>query len=268
MLPHPPNIFTFNAYQHVFRNDLDQASLHLRRPYYPFQELAEIEVLAADPSFNVLCEPEGDVRGNGFSCLQAFTSMEEALSIVMDMVSLTSHLEAWCQQTLANPNHSCLISRRNALQHRLLSLPPALTSKVAGSDVPSSLYECCRLTTMLYSAVVIFPNPPSSGCLQRLVLSIKSVLEEIQLKELYGPRAKLYIWALFLTGVAANGTRERSWFVTRLRGLVLLEHIHCWLDMKDLVVSFLWMDSVCDDGGMELWNEIIRGFEIGIMDFQ
>jgi hypothetical protein len=233
--------------------------LHLRKPYHPFYEIPEIVLLAEDPSINVLVEPIGDHRGNEFRPLVKLGLTEEALAIMIDMVNITAVMEAFSMQTLKNPSIIPLITRRNEIVHRLLSLIPGCELV---QSPESSLYECCRLAALIYALAGIYPIPTSTGTCRKLVLQFQSAMEEVRLKELYGCGAKFYIWALFLAGVAAERMPQRLWFVKRLKGLLLTENISRWSEVKHLAMSFLWMSSVCDEGGMNLWDDVAEGLRV------
>jgi hypothetical protein len=222
--------------------------LNLRKPYFPFYETPAVSLLAEDPFNNVLSTPIDNSRGRGFLGLLNFGLTAEALIVMREMVDLSVVMEAYCQQSLINPNLVALISRRNAIHHRLLSLPSGAT-----------LYECCRLAALIYSTAVLFPLPLSSGCPRKLVLQIQSVMEGVPLRGLYGCGGKFYIWVLFMAGIWAEKMPERPWFIGRLRSLLELEGVFRWNELKSVVMSFLWVSSVCNEGGMNLWDDVACG---------
>jgi hypothetical protein len=113
---------------------------------------------------------------------------------------------------------------------------------------------------LIYANAALFVFPPSTGYPQQLVLRIRSVLEYICLERLDESEVKFFIWVYFLAGIGAENTPERLWFVERLRRLLLMEGILRWSEIKSVVMSFLWVGSVCDEGGMNLWDEVARGF--------
>jgi hypothetical protein len=232
--------------------------LNLRKPFYEFYDVPAVRCLAEDPSLNVLSSPIEDSRGRGFPGLLSLGLTEEALMIVLDMINLTVVMEAYCEHTLINPNLLGLISRRNEIHHRLLSLPPGtmLEESFGKSFI---LYECCRLASLAYATAALFTLPLSTGCPRRLVLQIQSVVEGVQLEGLYGCGGKFYIWVLFLTGIWAERMPERQWFIERLRRLLELEGVYRWNELKSVVMSFLWMSSICDEGGMNLWDDVSPG---------
>jgi hypothetical protein len=240
--------------QPPFSNDLREAAWNLRKPLYEFYDLPAVRLLAEDPSLNVLTAPISTSRGRGFPDLLSLGLTEEALIVVLDMVALSIVVEAYCEQTLINPNLLGLISRRNQIHHRLLSLPFGMT--LDSSRLPNKLYECCRLAALTYATAALFVLPLSTGSPRRLVLQIQSAMEDIQPEGLRGCGCKFYIWVLFLAGIWAEKMPERPWFVDRLRHLLELEGIYRWPEIKRVVMSFLWMSSICDEGAMNLWEDV------------
>jgi hypothetical protein len=163
------------------------------------------------------------------------------------------------QHTLINPNIVSLSSRRNEVHHRLLSLPsdPGLGKE---SGIAYTLYECCRLAALAYATATLIALPPSTGVPQQLISLIQSELNNVHFEKICLYQAKFYIWVLFLAGIWAEGMPERPWFIKHLRYLLELENISRWRDLKVVLLSFLWMSPVCDEGGMTLWDDIASGF--------
>jgi hypothetical protein len=234
--------------------------LNLRKPYFPFYEIPAVSLLVEDPSINVLSITIDDSRGRGFPGLLSLGLTEEALTVMREMVDLSVVMEAYCQQSLINPNLVGLISRRNAIHHRLLCLPSGSTPQTF-SSTSYRLYECCRLAALAYATAVLFPLPLSTGCPQRLVLQIQSVMEGVSLEGLYGCGGKFYIWVVFLAGVWAEKMPERPWFIARLRSLLELEGVFHWNELKSVLMSFLWVGPICDEGGMVLWDNVASGLK-------
>jgi hypothetical protein len=230
--------------------------LRFRKPYYEFYELLALRLIAEDKSHNVLYTPIEDSRGRGFPSLLDLGLTEEALTVVLDMVSLSAVVEAYCQQTLINPNLLGLISQRNEIHHRLLSLPHGVTLEES-SGIPHKVYECCRLAALAYATAALYVLPLSTGSPQQLVLQIQSAMEDIHVEDLYGCGGKFYIWVLFLAGIWAEQMPERTWYIGRLRWLLEWEGVNRWHELKSVLTSFLWTSSICDEGAMNLWEDVM-----------
>jgi hypothetical protein len=217
-----------------------------------------VRSLVNDPSTNVLSKPIEDCRARGFLNLIRFGLTREALTVILDTLQVTALIEEYCELTLKNPNLIVIISKRNETYHKLLSLPTGPELELLTRS-PYKLYECCRLATMVYTTAVLVAIPISSGHPRRLVLMIQAVLKDILLNDLSEPERRFYVWVLFLTGIRAQGQPERTWFIDRLIGLLEREGISRWTSLKSVVTSFLWMNYVCDEGGMNLWDDIAGG---------
>lgn len=213
--------------------------------------------LANNPSINII-QPIEDSRGNGFLPLLRLGLNEEILAVLLDMVKITIILEAYLQHTLINSNVVSLSSRRNEIHHRLLSLP---SGAMLGneSELSYTLYECCRLAALAYATATLFALPPSTGVPQRLVSRIQSEIDKVCFPDLNSHEAKFYIWVLFLAGIWAEGMPERPGFIKRLTYLLQSEGIYRWKHLKDVLMLYLWMSAVCDEGGMILWDEVACG---------
>jgi hypothetical protein len=208
--------------------------------------------MAKDPSINSL-KPNEDSRGRGFLPLLGFGLTKEVLLVLLDMAKMTVIMEAYLQHTLINPSLVSLSSKRNEIHHSLLSLPPLEKSS------SSTLYECCRLAALSYATAALFALPPSTGIPRQLILQIQSEIEDFCLEGLCRFEANFYIWVLVLAGIWAEGMPERLWFINRLRELLASEGVFSWNKLKSIIVPFLWMSSVCDEGGMNLWNDVVSG---------
>jgi hypothetical protein len=231
--------------------------MNLTKPYFPFHELPDVAALADDPLVNVPLNSIDHSRGQGFEALRSSGLTEQAFKVMLDMVKLTIVVEAYSQYTLDNKNLVSLISRRNQIHHRLLSLPSG--SMIAESSgmahtLSHTLYEVCRLGALLYASTIFYVLPPSTGCPRRLVLWVQQVTRDVYYEGLNGSEVKCFIWGLFLAGIAAENMPERSWFIGRLRHLLALASVSRWSQIKSIAMLFLWSSSVCDEGGMNLWD--------------
>jgi hypothetical protein len=180
------------------------------------------------------------------------------LKVLLDMAKITIIIEAYLQHTLIKPHVVSLSSRRNEVHHRLLSLPSG-TMLEEELGIPCTLYECCRLAALAYATATLIALPPSTGIPQQLISRIQWEIKNVDFEDLYVYEIKLYIWVLFIAGIWAEGTPERPWFIKWLTYLLKLEGITRWKELKSVLMMFLWMSPVCDEGGMTLWDDIACG---------
>lgn len=217
--------------------------------------LPELRQRTLDPNINVPMNPFDKHRGSALASLVRFGLTEDALAVMVEMLNSTVLVENFAVGALHNPDVLALKSKRDLTHYRLLSLP---TGKVLSSSLGATagFYECARLAAIMYATAVSFPMPRSTGVPQRLIKEIKSCVEETTIGTLLGGARHFFIWMLVLTGVAAVGLPERPWYEAQLIGLLTLEKVSRWIELKQILISFLWMDSACDEGAMELWDEI------------
>jgi hypothetical protein len=215
----------------------------------------EIQSRVMDPDVMRLHPPDVH-RGSSLLGLTAFGLTTDALDVMTEMLNITFLLEDYADGSLINLDILALTARRNQAHHRLLSLPTG--AELSGSlKATTSFYECCRLAALMYATAVVFPLPRSTRLPQRLVVEIKRCVEHVSPEIVFGGARPFFIWVLMLTGTAAAGMSERAWFKEKLINILGLEGVSRWAELKKILFSFLWMDFVCAEGAMELWDEIV-----------
>jgi hypothetical protein len=105
--------------------------------------------------------------------------------------------------------------------------------------------------------------PRSTGTPQILVKEIQKCIDKTSLTMLVGKITRpFFIWVLMLGGIAAEGLPERLWFEEMLNVLFVIQGTSKWREVKGIMESFLWVESCCDSGAMNLWDNVaadIRG---------
>jgi hypothetical protein len=146
---------------------------------------------------------------------------------------------------------------RTAVQQRLLLLPTAeeLSIPLSLSKPKPNIYECCRLTALIYSVAVVLPVPNSHSVLQELVRRLMIVMGVLDTKNFGVELGGVLLWTLVLGGIAAIDTPERHWFASQLAWIVRRLDIDDWEGVEAILGSFLWLDSACSQGGQLLWSE-------------
>jgi hypothetical protein len=193
-----------------------------------------------------------------------------------EMLRITVLTENYLWGSLLNPDILALSCMRDQAHHRLLSLPKRVP--IMQSWETCDVYESCRLSAIIFSTALLFPVPRSTGLPQKLVKDVKQCLEQTNFIFLIdeGVRA-FFIWVLVLAGVAADGLPERAWFEESLTDLVIVGGVTRWSEVKKIVESYLWMESGCDSGAMDLWDNVaaavrdkvdgsVLGYEAGAED--
>lgn len=250
-----PMLLSLRYWWPISINLLESSYEIFKPPDGPFYAIPEMMNRVNDPARNIPLHPKKPHRGSGFVNLLPFGLTQEALAVIMEMISFTVLAENYLQGTLKNPDIFAIGAMRDRTHHRLLSLPTGTV--LFGPLQASGLYECCRLTTLLFETGVLFPMPRSTGVPPRIIQDIKKCVDQISLVDLFcEAKRPFFIWVLMLTGIATDGLPDRQWVMEMLTNLLALDGVSRWRDIKKIVDSFLWMDFACESGAMELWDDI------------
>lgn len=147
---------------------------------------------------------------------------------------------------------------RTAIQQRLLSLPSLeeLDIPPSSSSKPN-IYECCRLTALIFGVAVVYPIPNSHDVFQELARRLMDAIQDLDIKtfgiDLFG----VLLWMVVLGGIAALNTLERPWFASQLAFIVRRLDIEEWVEIENILDTFLWLECACSQGGRELWDEAL-----------
>lgn len=237
-------------------HELLAAALDLRKPNFAFFEAPDIIALSENPMLNILINPVDEQRGWALPSLLNHGITEMALRVMLDLQYVSVIIEAYTHGALQNPNILALTSKRNSVHHALFSLPTLDEMEVLTID-QRAMYESCRVAAIIYDLSIIFPVPPSTGVVAKLVTMSQSILETTRLEFMLGACARICIWVLFMAGCAAESmSDERAWFVGRLRMVLVSEAIFEWAIVRDVLNSYLWLSSAMDDAALKLWDEI------------
>lgn len=175
------------------------------------------------------------------------------------MWELTNIVDGYCHGTLSTVDSSALMARRNALQHRLMSIPMAANVD-AGPFLCHAVYEPSRFATILYNIAVAFSMPMATGLHQKLVQLLKMAISELCLRQCYIEVPHMILWTCASGDIAASQTLEKGVFLQVLTRLPMTSQISMWSRFKHAVRPFLWLDSACDPGARDLWDDISRTF--------
>jgi hypothetical protein len=190
-------------------------------------------------------------------CKIGFTA--ELAEVFQAMKAYTSIIEKYQDGSTPEPDLCRICNQRNFVQHSLLSLLPA--GKL-DQDFRKShpVYEICRLAGLIFGVGVIFPLPAQTAPLPTLVRLLQAELQESSLEsDWWFPDAvEVLIWVLTLGGIAATGLPNRTWFVAALGRVSACSGLARWRDLRPVLDQILWLDSACDFGGQQLWEEVDR----------
>lgn len=243
----------------IFLNDLQIAAVKLEPPHYPNWDIPDIMKDMEDPTVNVL--PDGAIitQATGFAPLIPLGLTTEALNVVLDTSDVSIRFEHYGRGTLRNSDLQSLFCQKNRQHHGLLSLPSAPTPELGFNDSGKAVYDCVRLAALLYSSCILFPLPPSTGAIQRLVILLREAIKRLSFEVVLEGAAPMAIWSLFLGAIASEIMPEesiKSWYLRRLESVLRLNGAKSWKEVKGILVKFLWLEGACDAGALRVWERL------------
>lgn len=139
------------------------------------------------------------------------------------------------------------------LCYRLLLYSPAVyTPKV-------DFFEVCRLGVQIYLQTLVFGFPSCRMFCTVLIRKLQSYVKHISSRTTGGeelPREML-LWLMFLGGIITQDRSTRSWFVSLLPHIAGQLRLHSWDDIKEVLVKFLWIETIHEQLCKDLWGEVI-----------
>jgi hypothetical protein len=123
----------------------------------------------------------------------------------------------------------------------------------------SEVYECCRLSALLYSTAIIFPISPHTGWYLPLLAKIKRLLETSDTLLYSEPDEVTHVvlWCLTVAGIAALRTEHRKWFENTLGAALRRNRFSAWEEVRDILGRFVWSDVACGPGAILLWERLV-----------
>lgn len=152
-----------------------------------------------------------------------------------------------------------LVNARHAAQHRLLSqLPPPQSNFLQGDKC---VLHACRLATLIFSDMVIFPLPATQGLKHRLAPLLRHTLQACSMACDWELHAYTLLWATTLGAIAATHSHERGWYVEKMIAHLRNLGIDQWSSLNSICSRFLWWKPVCEEPTETLWQEMFPTIE-------
>jgi len=199
-----------------------------------------------------------------FGRLQEYGITDSMLHVFDSIGALSLAIEYHLQGKPMELGLGAIHRTRTAVQQKLLSLPASeeLNSVPSSSPKPN-IYECCRLTALIFGVAVVYPVPNSHIVFEKLVQRLKVAITLLDIKAFGIDLSGVLLWMVVLGGIAAFDTPERSWFASQLAFIVRRLDIEEWVEMENILETFLWLESACDQGGRLLWDEALAASYTG-----
>lgn len=277
---------------------------YLQKPRLPFAPIFKETVQGATPRWPIrtagspvtLAEAGDSLAGTSSSSpvLQA-NLPPDFITILQDMHNYNHVIDLYTQGLLPGLELAVIADRRNWIQYNLVSLASAC-------EFPEQFflahrtYEPCRLASLIYSMLVIFPLPAANRPFKRLASMMKTALLESTSTSMssfasfdggadadvlsiagtvdcWRDARDMLAWCLVLGGMAAKGTSDREWFARQLgevlkvdmgsmgtssvSGSSMATRRITWAELKEMLAGVIWLNSVCDMGGHAVWLEAV-----------
>lgn len=233
-------------------SDILGSTQNLSKPHFPVLKAAQnLPPLNIEESLRLPWRK----LGTAFESLISIGINERASDVLQDMANLAIVIDGHCRGARPIADMGMFIYRRNALQHRLMSLSTGDELNAGEVGYPN-FYEAIRLAMVIFSAAVTFPLPPLSGIFPKLARNLVGVLEMSELESYKQRYPKSILWVLIMGGISAIGTEDRPWYIDSLREVARELGFWEWDDIAREMEAFLWLSSACDSGGSSLWAEV------------
>ncbi len=200
-----------------------------------------------DPTAEVLSQK----LASGFDILQRTGLQQSLLTVIHHMRDITVGLDHYHRGGPDAPELMQIAMARNFAQHDLLSLPH-LSSVISSEE--NCIYEVCRLASLIFSDMVLWPLPAATGVRERLAQYLMSALCACRLLSSWMKYPSLLLWATVLGGIAAWETAGQQWFFRQLDYAVIKRTISAWPVVKSILETFLWWDYVCEERAQVFWK--------------
>lgn len=164
---------------------------------------------------------------------------------------------------LSIADRAAVSNRIYILEHNLLSSQAA--TEVHDYDLPyevteTDLSEPFRIAALLYAHIILRELPHTAKMHSKLVSNLKFVLEEQSVALVHTTSRQtleLLAWIFFVGGAATADAGERRYFVTLLVRVCSGLGLEGRGDLKETLMSVVWLERVCEGYFSKLWKEMI-----------
>lgn len=227
---------------------------YLVKPRLPFVPVFKDSAKGQTPRWPCL-DDLGTDTSKGPDVVSKSGLPNDLVEILRNMKDYNAVINLYSQGLLQDLELVVIADRRNWIQYSLVSLSSVHEFHEQFFQAHKT-YEACRLGAMIYSMLVVFPLPAANRPFRRLSGMVKTALVESGTPVSWHSSPELLLWILVLGGIAAQNTEERPWFINTINGAAGMAAVSSWEELKQVMTTVMWMDSVCDLGGQTLWNEI------------
>lgn len=190
----------------------------------------------------------------GFRDLPACITNSPLFNIIDLFREVTIGYDNCLRQVTPHPSLERILWARNCLQHDLISV-----LEISQDDLKhdNCLHELCRLGTMAYTLLVLFPVPRVAGMHPRLAKRLFDTMDNCTVLGMWDDYPGLLLWTTILGGIVAETIPSlRRLYVSISRWTPVKHTPGAWNLVRDICAGFLWLEEGCDEAGRALWNDI------------
>ncbi|KAK5710115.1 hypothetical protein LTR17_019177 [Elasticomyces elasticus] len=240
--------------------DLWYSSKDYTAPTCPNPWRVDVSHFSPDPGTNV--PGVESAQGRGFFAEVSFGLTARALAVLTRLAALNQKMAALAstkgpRHPTWSPHHHAFMVTLNALQHQLLSLPPWDSLEIQERcDSSQEVYECCRLTAVIYSNAALLALAPHTGWHTRLAHTLRLLLEKHEYSSWSGQLSAMLTWSLVVGALAAYRSHDREFFEVALRKQVKKMQLKSWVLLEEVLTNFIWSKKACQHGAAMLWLSV------------
>ena len=192
--------------------------------------------------------------GGGLKYLRSHSSGRDLLEAVEWMREVVIALDQHERRALGAPDMVDIIPLRNAAQHKMLSLD---SRTLCADSEDASVVNICHIATLIFSDMVVFPQPEAQGVKVRQAVHLLEACERHFEQSNLARHARALIWATVVGAIGTSFTPGQVWFLRHLRWQVSELGVGDWFSLQQVCCNFLWWRPVCDEPGLRIWNDML-----------
>ncbi len=204
------------------------------------------------------------IIGTGFKQLDSIDA--SLASVLRDAGDITVALDHYQECRPNAPRLTDILNFANETHHKLLSTGANMPPYPSRSDY---LRNMCRVAGLIFSDMVLFPLPATTGARPRLAGELRLAMDDFEkfqiepaIQDYYGHEIRdhdlLVMWTLILGGLASLSTTDTPYFVQKLRQYVeRMPYVSEWQAFSEIMTSYLWWDYMFEEPASGLWMEVV-----------
>ena len=185
--------------------------------------------------------------------------MPQSANILNELRDFCRAIEQTLPTATSGPTPKDILEAWCSIQYQLLSSLPT-EQGVTDNNLATEndeLQEAFRLGATIYMKEMLHNFTFSATGSRILVSKLASCLHLIIPTGSILPSSSLILWLLFMGSIASvKNSKDRKFFLTHLAKLQRGCGIRRWEDVKYRLESVLWVGSILDKAGSEVWEEV------------